>query len=70
MPKVIIVEDEESHSKTLARLCSRYQQERGVELDTAVHDNPLLFLQVSPDSSVIAKTRLCICAECLFLLFY
>ena len=45
MPKVIIVEDEESHSKALVRLCSRYQQERGVELDTAVYDNPAVFLQ-------------------------
>ena len=45
MPKVIIVEDEESHSNALVRLCSRYQQERGVELDTAVYDNPAVFLQ-------------------------
>lgn len=45
MPKVIIVEDEESYANALVRLCGKYQQERGVELSTTVYDNPAVFLQ-------------------------
>lgn len=45
MPRVVIVEDEENYSRALVRLCSKYQQEHGVEISTEVYDNPAVFLQ-------------------------